>query len=114
MYCTYCGRELRDEAANFCSVCGHETPRAAAARVSAPRRLYRLTHDKMIAGVCSGLARYMDVDVALMRVLMVTFVIFSGGLGILAYIAAWIFVPAEPWLPVPAPAAATPQPTSGL
>ena len=93
MYCTHCGRQLGDEADNFCPSCGHETPRATAARVRAPRRLYRLTYDKMIAGVCSGLARYMDVDVALMRVLMITFVIFSGGLGILFYIAAWILTP---------------------
>jgi phage shock protein PspC (stress-responsive transcriptional regulator) len=66
----------------------------------------------MIGGVCSGLARYMNVDVSLMRVLMIIFIIFSGGLGLLAYIAAWIIMPADHGFPATAPGATSPQPTA--
>jgi phage shock protein PspC (stress-responsive transcriptional regulator) len=108
MFCTHCGRQLRDESDNYCSVCGAETPCGAQNRAYAPRRLYRLTYDKVIGGVCSGLARHMDADVTLIRVLMVTFTIFTGGLGIIAYIAAWIMMPPDYGFQ---PAKVSPQPT---
>lgn len=57
-------------------------------------RLYRPRDDKMIAGVASGLAKYFDVDVALVRLLWVLS-IFLGGSGVLAYIIAWIVIPEE-------------------
>jgi phage shock protein PspC (stress-responsive transcriptional regulator) len=41
----------------------------------------------------------MDVDSTLVRLLVVALVIVSGGLGLLAYIAAWIIVPTEPLPP---------------
>ena len=54
-------------------------------------RLYRNPNDKFIGGVCSGLANYLDVDPAVVRLL---FAIFGfGGWGFLIYIALWIFVP---------------------
>lgn len=109
MYCTQCGRELRDATENFCSACGHETPNAARGRTGAPRRLYRLSYDKQIAGVCSGLAKYMDVDVTLVRVVMITGTVFSGGLLAVGYIAAWIMLPVDHGIQMPAAAPASPQ-----
>lgn len=54
-------------------------------------RLYRNPNDKFIGGVCSGLANYLDVDPAVVRLL---FAIFGfGGWGFIIYIALWIFVP---------------------
>jgi phage shock protein PspC (stress-responsive transcriptional regulator) len=72
-----------------------------------------LSYDKSIAGVCSGLAKYMDLDVTLVRVLMITGTIFSGGLLILGYIAAWILMPVDYGIRMPAahPASA-PQPAA--
>ena len=93
MYCTTCGTQLR-ETANFCSECGRQTPRTASAQY-APRRLYRLAYDKKIAGVCAGLAKYMDVDVTLVRIAMVAGFFVTAGMVLLAYIAAWIIMPVD-------------------
>jgi len=59
------------------------------------RRLYRCYHDRKIAGVASGLAEYLDVDVTLVRILWFVS-IFFGGLGLLLYIIMAIVVPMEP------------------
>ena len=67
MYCTSCGTQLQDTA-NYCSECGSQTGRATPRAQQAPRRLYRLAYDKKWAGVCAGLAKYMDVDVTLIRI----------------------------------------------
>ena len=58
--------------------------------------LYRDTSDQKIAGVCSGLAHYFDIDTALMRVIFVAMLVFGGGSAV-AYILLW-------WLLDPAPA----------
>ena len=56
-------------------------------------RLYRDTNDKFIGGVCSGIAAYMNVDPAIIRILF-AIVTFGGfGLGILIYILLWIVLP---------------------
>ncbi len=60
-----------------------------------PRKLYRLRDDKIIGGVCSGVARYLDIDVNVVRILTFLF-IFLGGLTIWVYIIMWILVPLEP------------------
>jgi phage shock protein C len=65
-----------------------------------PVRLSRPRDQKKIAGVCAGFARYFDVDVTLMRILWLAVAVFSGGLGVLVYIAAWIIMPRDE--PVPA------------
>lgn len=57
-----------------------------------PRKLYRNPEDKKIAGVCSGLATYFDIDVVLVRVLMIIF-FFCGSAGFWFYIAMWIAAP---------------------
>lgn len=49
----------------------------------------------MLAGVCGGLGEYFDVDAVLFRIAFVLLV-FAGGLGILAYVLLWIFLPEEP------------------
>ena len=58
------------------------------------RRLYRSNTERMIWGVCGGLARYFDIDPTLVRVIMVL-LIFANGLGILAYIICAIVLPSE-------------------
>lgn len=56
-------------------------------------RLYRDTNDKFIGGVCSGIAAYMNVDPAIVRILF-AIVSFGGfGFGFLAYIVLWIVLP---------------------
>lgn len=58
------------------------------------KRLYRSKKDKMIAGVCGGLAEYFDIDPVLVRVLF-AITAFMGGLGILLYILLAIVTPEE-------------------
>lgn len=60
-----------------------------------PERVYRSVRDKMIGGVCGGLADYFRVDVTLVR-LIALIALFAGGVGFLAYIAAWIIIPVDP------------------
>ena len=58
------------------------------------KRLYRSNESKVIAGVCSGIAEYFDLDPTLIR-LAWALVCFLGGSGILAYIIAAIIIPSE-------------------
>jgi len=94
MYCTQCGTQMQDSD-KFCTQCGHRAGRVNQESAYAPKRLHRSIVDKKLGGVCAGLAEYLDVDVVLVRVLVVTGIIISGGLGLLAYIAAWIIMPLE-------------------
>jgi phage shock protein C len=59
------------------------------------RRLYRCRHNRVIAGVASGMAEFFDIDPTIVRVLWVLSVFF-GGLGLLAYIVMAIIMPLEP------------------
>lgn len=47
----------------------------------------------MIAGVCGGIANYFDADPTIVRLIWAVATIFTGGLGILAYLIAWIIIP---------------------
>jgi phage shock protein C len=59
------------------------------------KKLYRSKNDRMIAGVCGGLAEYFSIDPIIARVLMLVFAVGAGS-GILAYFILWIFVPENP------------------
>ena len=55
------------------------------------------SQNRMIAGVCSGIAEYFDLDVSLVRIGYVLLSIISAAFpGILVYIIAWIIIPKEP------------------
>jgi signal transduction histidine kinase/phage shock protein PspC (stress-responsive transcriptional regulator) len=56
------------------------------------RRLYRSTDDRMVAGVCGGLARHLHLDVRVVRIAFVA-LSFAGGLGLVLYAAFWAVVP---------------------
>ncbi|WP_292475108.1 PspC domain-containing protein [Methanosphaera sp.] len=58
------------------------------------KKLYRSEKNRMIAGVCGGLAEYFDVDPVVVRLLWVVFTFFIGS-GILLYILACIIMPNE-------------------
>ena len=62
------------------------------------KRIYRNPREKVIAGVCSGIANYFDVDVAWVRLAFVLS-IFASGFGILAYAVAWIVFPKDERVP---------------
>ncbi len=48
----------------------------------------------MLAGVAGGIARYLDVDVMLVRVIIAALALFTGA-GAVLYIAAWLLIPAD-------------------
>jgi phage shock protein PspC (stress-responsive transcriptional regulator) len=56
-------------------------------------RLYRDTGDKFIGGVCAGIANYLNVDPAIVRILFAIITFGGFGIGVLAYILLWIVLP---------------------
>ncbi len=60
-----------------------------------PKRLYRSNTDKMIAGVCGGLAQYLGVDPTIVRLVMLL-LFFTGGAAIPIYFIMWVITPLEP------------------
>lgn len=60
-----------------------------------PEKLFRSTQDKMLGGVCGGLADYFSVDVTLVRLIALV-AGFAGGVGIPVYVVAWIIIPVNP------------------
>ncbi len=59
-----------------------------------PRLLRRAVDGRMLAGVAEGLAQYFDVDVTLVRIVLVALT-FLGGAAVPLYIAAWLLIPEE-------------------
>ena len=59
-----------------------------------PTRLYRSRTDRMRGGVAGGLGRYLGVDPVIIRLAIVALVF--AGIGVVAYIVAWVIVPEEP------------------
>ena len=66
-------------------------------------QLVRSTTDRMIAGVCGGLAAYLNMDATLIRILWVLAVV-AGGTGVLVYIVLWIVLPEGSSTPASPPA----------
>jgi phage shock protein PspC (stress-responsive transcriptional regulator) len=58
------------------------------------RRLERSRDERVLAGVCGGLARNLAIDPLLVRILAVASVVFAG-FGVVAYLAAWLLMPEE-------------------
>jgi phage shock protein PspC (stress-responsive transcriptional regulator) len=56
------------------------------------RKLYRSRTNRMLGGVCAGFGEYVDLDVSVVRVLLVLSVIFYGS-GVLLYFILWIVIP---------------------
>ncbi|RQD70463.1 MAG: PspC domain-containing protein [Halanaerobium sp. MSAO_Bac5] len=59
------------------------------------KNLYRSRDDRMIAGVCGGIAEYFNVDYSLIRLALV-FIFLFRGIGLIAYLIAWLVISEEP------------------
>jgi phage shock protein C len=59
------------------------------------KRLYRSGRDKILGGVCGGIAEYLKIDPVIIRLLWVVAAL-TWGSGVLAYIIAWIIIPRNP------------------
>ncbi|MCX2953256.1 MULTISPECIES: PspC domain-containing protein [Lentzea] len=59
------------------------------------KKLRRSRSDKMLAGVCGGVAKMIGVDAAILRIILVAATLLGFGTGALLYVAAWILMPEE-------------------
>ena len=59
------------------------------------KQLYRSSSDRMIAGVCGGLAQYFNVDPVIIRIIAVVLLLPGGLPGFLPYVILWIVVPLD-------------------
>ena len=58
------------------------------------RHLRRSGDDRMLAGVAGGIARYLNADVTLVRIIIAALALFTGA-GVAVYGAAWLLIPAD-------------------
>ena len=61
------------------------------------RRLTRSTSDRRIAGVCGGIAKYLNIDPTVVRIGFLI-ALFFGFLGFWAYMIVWIAAPEDNWI----------------
>ncbi len=59
------------------------------------KKLYRSRKERMIAGVCGGLATYFGIDPTWIRIFFILF-FFVGGAALMAYLIMWVIMPLEP------------------
>ncbi len=89
-----------------------ENPADAGVSTKPPSRFHRSSTDRMVAGVCGGLAETFNVDAALIRLAAVAAVIFTWGGALLAYLVAWLVMPLEPSAPLILPPGESHEPSS--
>lgn len=93
MDCLRCHREVPSDA-HYCPGCG-AAQQAERNPTHSPHRLVRIPSEQKIAGVCAGIADYLDVDVTLIRAAWLALSIVPGAIigGLIAYILAWMVMP---------------------
>jgi len=108
MICPNCQREITEHS-NFCYYCGARQVVTPAGAHTAHKRLMRSVKDSKIAGVCGGIAEYLEIDSTIVRLLWVIAVFVPVPIfpAIVGYIVGWIIMPLAP-VPAAAPAAAAP------
>jgi phage shock protein C len=57
------------------------------------KRLYRSGTGRILGGVCGGIGEYSNVDPTVVRLIWVVLTLLSLGIGVVAYIVAWIIIP---------------------
>jgi phage shock protein C len=103
MFCSKCGNQV-DPSSRFCPACGAtvnaSAPPPPPGAYPNPGQLNRPLNGRMIGGVCAGFALHYGWDLNLTRIITALLIICTG-VGALAYIAAWIIIPQEPYPVLP-------------
>lgn len=79
--------------ASAASSANEEQSSGSSSSSTGAKRLFRDENDKMLGGVCSGLANYFNIDVVVTRIIFV--VLLFSGIGFLTYIIMWVAVPSS-------------------
>src|ERR1700693_1136413 len=111
MICNHCKRELTEHS-NFCYYCGAPQRVAPSGTPPVQKRLMRSSNDSKIAGVCGGIAEYMDVESTVVPLVLGLLTGVTGVVpGCVAYLVAWLVMPEAQTLVVE-PVNATAPPAS--
>ncbi len=89
--CPYCAEDVRAEAIK-CKHCGSYLQKRASSS-----DWFRTADDKMVAGVCGGLAIQFGVPTAIARLAFVLMTLFMGGVGVVIYAVLWVVMPLDDW-----------------
>jgi phage shock protein C len=108
MTCGHCQREIADYS-NFCYFCGARQHASPDGPPRAAKRLTRSVVDRKIAGVCGGIAEYLEIDSTLVRVIWVLLVLMPVPVvpAFIGYFVAWLVMPQAPYPLRSAPEPAT-------
>ncbi len=93
MFCSSCGKQL-ESTARFCSTCGA----ACAPNIYPPRPIpiTRSREQRVIGGVCAGIALQYGWDISVVRIITLIFSLASG-IGFVIYLIAWMVIPEAPY-----------------
>jgi phage shock protein C len=69
-------------------------PATPPASAGGPRAVRRSRSERLVAGVCGGVGRYLGVDPVLLRIAFIILAL-ANGLGVIAYVVAWVAIPEE-------------------
>lgn len=86
-------KKILSEMGSVNSAQDSDTASRAGVTTPGPKRLYRLTDERMLFGVCAGAAAYLDVDVTIVRVVALILLLVTGGGFAIAYVIAVLFIP---------------------
>ena len=95
--CPYCAEDIRAEAIK-CRYCGSAVQGSSVLT----RAWHRSARDKMIAGVCAGLAEEFGISVTILRLAFVLGALISGT-GLVIYIVLWVVMPLQRMTGTPTP-----------
>ncbi|MGC9778549.1 MAG: PspC domain-containing protein [Candidatus Heimdallarchaeota archaeon] len=108
LYCPSCGA-VNEEFAEFCANCGESLAKARDRKAenekakqektsegAKEKKLYRSRSNKMVTGLSAGLAKYLDLDVDLVRILWLIAFVVSGGVVLVVYLIMAMAIPLEP------------------
>jgi phage shock protein PspC (stress-responsive transcriptional regulator) len=107
--CPYCAELIKVEAIK-CRFCGSSLIAPHAAGNPLREEWYRVREDKIIAGVCAGLAHQFNLSTALLRLAFVVGALLGGGVGLIIYIVLWIILPQRSINQLPPPPQQNPPP----